>query len=83
MNPTLRTLHTLVPTDVLFQIIMADTFRVLFVWRRLSSTSFSSLKELFFFVLSFISTNSLPIAKVIIVIERNIYSSTLTSGRGL
>lgn len=79
------TTHPCAHQCVISKLFVTDTCRVLFIWLIGSSSAQRHFPHWTnsFFVLSFISTNSLPIAKVIIIIERNIYSRTLTSGRGL
>lgn len=74
----------LVPTNELFSSHLWQilTGFCLLDWLSLNSTSFSAFKEFFLF-LSFISTNSLFIGKVIIIIKRNICSRMWTSDRGL
>lgn len=79
------TTHPCAHQCVISKLFVTDTCRVcLFDWLAVPQLNvIFRVERTLFFVLSFISTNSLPIAKVIIIIERNIYSRTLTSGRGL
>lgn len=79
-----RAVCPLVPTNELFSSHLWQilTGFCLLDWLSLNSTSFSAFKEFFLF-LSFISTNSLFIGKVIIIIKRNICSRMWTSDRGL